>query len=160
MYFVSYNREKAVEYAKKWYNSRNNAYYNFDGLGGDCTNFASQCVFAGSGVMNYRRDTGWYYNSPNDRGAAWSGAPYFISFLLNNKAEGPFGESAEITELEKGDLIFLNNSFEFYHTLIVTGFSYGEPLVCAHTDDAYMRNINTYSYYSASGVHIIGANRP
>ncbi|MEG1845309.1 MAG: amidase domain-containing protein, partial [Oscillospiraceae bacterium] len=29
-----YNREKAVDYAKKWAKSRNPAYYNFDKSGG------------------------------------------------------------------------------------------------------------------------------
>lgn len=31
---LAYNREKAVEYAKKWALERNPAYYNFDGIGG------------------------------------------------------------------------------------------------------------------------------
>lgn len=48
-----YNREKALEYAKKWAYKRNPKYYNFDLVGGDCTSFASQCIFAGSNIMNY-----------------------------------------------------------------------------------------------------------
>ena len=50
---VSYNREKAVSYAEKWAFSRNPRYMSFDGIGGDCTSFVSQCLYAGSGVMNY-----------------------------------------------------------------------------------------------------------
>ncbi|MGN1329526.1 MAG: amidase domain-containing protein [Eubacterium sp.] len=159
MYFISYDRKKAVEYAGKWYNKRNSAYLNFDGIGGDCTNFASQCLFAGTGVMNYRRDTGWYYNSPNDRAAAWSGSSYLIKFLLNNSGEGPVGEPGELYRLEIGDLIFLSNSAEYYHTLVVTGFSKEVPLVAAHTDDSFMRNLNTYYYDFATGVHILGAQK-
>ena len=37
-----YDRDKVIEYAKKWAYSRNPQYYNYDGIGGDCTNFASQ----------------------------------------------------------------------------------------------------------------------
>lgn len=36
-----YNREKAVEYAQKWALSRNPQFYDFDSLGGDCTNVGS-----------------------------------------------------------------------------------------------------------------------
>lgn len=159
MHFVNYNRKSALEYAEKWAKSRNNAYINFDGMGGDCTNFASQCLFAGIGVMNYQKDVGWYYNSPNDRAAAWSGAEYFIKFMLNNKSEGPFAAATSINNLEAGDFISLSNGTEYYHTLIVTGFSNGIPLVSAHTDDSYMRRLDTYHYAYATGIHILGANK-
>ena len=42
-----------TEYANKWAFSRNPKYYNFDNIGGDCTSFVSQCILAGSNVMNY-----------------------------------------------------------------------------------------------------------
>ena len=58
---VAYDRKAAVEYARKWAYGRNPAYYDFSRLGGDCTNFASQCVYAGSDVMNYTPVLGWYY---------------------------------------------------------------------------------------------------
>jgi len=35
---LPYNRVKAVEYAHKWAFGRNPKYFNFDKLGGDCTN--------------------------------------------------------------------------------------------------------------------------
>ena len=63
MNYKEYNRENAVKYAEKWAYSRNPRYYNFDSIGGDCTSFVSQCVFAGSNTMNYTKNTGWYYNS-------------------------------------------------------------------------------------------------
>ena len=40
-----HNRLNAVNYAKKWALSRNPDFYNFDLLGGDCTNFISQCIY-------------------------------------------------------------------------------------------------------------------
>lgn len=159
MQFVKYNRNNALEYAKKWAKLRNDAYMNFDGMGGDCTNFASQCLYAGVNVMNYQKDIGWYYNSPDDRAAAWSGAEYFVKFMLTNKQEGPFADSVSINKLEPGDFISLNNGYEYYHTLIVTGFSNGIPLVSAHTDDAYMRSLKTYHFKFAEGIHILGANK-
>ena len=62
-----YNRARAVAYAQKWAFSRNPAFLNFDGMGGDCTNFASQCLYTGSGIMNYTDTFGWYYRSSRDR---------------------------------------------------------------------------------------------
>ena len=56
-----YNRERAVEYAHKWAFSRNPRYYDFQNIGGDCTNFASQVIYAGCGEMNYTPTFGWYY---------------------------------------------------------------------------------------------------
>ena len=70
---IEYNRDLAVAYARQWAFRRNPAYYDFEKIGGDCTNFASQCLFAGIGVMNYTKDVGWYYRSLADRSAAWTG---------------------------------------------------------------------------------------
>ncbi|MEG0115374.1 MAG: amidase domain-containing protein, partial [Hydrogenoanaerobacterium sp.] len=50
---MPYDREKAIQYAHTWAYFRNPAYYNFEEIGGDCTNYASQCLYAGAGVMNY-----------------------------------------------------------------------------------------------------------
>ena len=66
-YLMPYNREKAVEYADTWAMGRNPAYYDYSNLGGDCTNFISQCLYAGGGIMNYTRDLGWYYNNVTTR---------------------------------------------------------------------------------------------
>ena len=47
-----YDRGSAVSYAHRWAYDRNPAFYDFSPLGGDCTNYASQCLLAGAGVMN------------------------------------------------------------------------------------------------------------
>lgn len=151
-----YNRAATVAYAKQWALSRNPRYLNFDGLGGDCTNFASQCLFAGSGVMNYTKDIGWYYNSPADRAAAWSGVHYLHKFLTANRGVGPFGEETELHQIAIGDLLFLQGGQALYHTLVVTGFQNGAPLVCCHTADSYMRPLSTYDYADIKPVHIEG----
>ena len=158
MHFVEYNRKAAAEYAKKWALSRNPEYYSFDGIGGDCTNFASQCLYAGCGVMNFTKDTGWYYISLNNRAPAWSSAEYFRSFLLENRGEGPFGIAREIHQLDIGDFISLSDGLRVYHTLFVVDVVDNMPLVAAHSNDAYNIPLSSYSYYKAMGVHIIGGN--
>ena len=92
---IPYDRSKAAAYAEKWAFSRNPRYISFDGMGGDCTSFVSQCLYAGTGVMNYTRDTGWYYNSASDRAAAWSGVPYLYRFEL-------MGTPDDINTVRKG----------------------------------------------------------
>lgn len=59
MKIVEYNRGLALAYAKRYALSRNNAYLDFSSLGGDCTNFVSQCLYAGARKMNYTPVFGW-----------------------------------------------------------------------------------------------------
>lgn len=99
------------------------------------------------------------YGTPDDRAAAWAGAPYFRQFLLGNTKSGPYAEVRETENLEIGDFITLFNGENYYHTLIVVGFSEKMPLIAAHTNDAYMRRLDTYHFHSAQGLHILGARR-
>lgn len=159
MIIVDYNRIATVNYSKEWALKRNPNYFNFNSIGGDCTNFASQCIYAGSGIMNYSRNNGWYYNSINDRAPAWTSAEYFRRFLLTNNSVGPFGIETALYDLEIGDIISLYNGNEYYHSLVVVDMSRDVPLVCAHTDDSYMRRFDTYYYESFSPIHIIGVRK-
>lgn len=140
----NYDRPAAVAYAEKWALSRNPAYYNFDPVGGDCTNFVSQCLYAGAGVMNFTPDTGWYYRSPSDRAAAWTGVKYLYRFLTRNHSVGPYAHEVSASQVLPGDIIQLGTaSGEFYHSLFITQT---EPtiLICAHTFDA--RNVPLFQY--------------
>ncbi len=156
MYEKQYNASAAVMYAKKWALSRNRAYYNFDSIGGDCTNFASQCIFAGSGVMNYTKTFGWYYRSLADRAPAWSGVEYLYNFLVGNKSVGPYGHEVDRNDIQPGDIVQLGTSAgDFYHTPVIVAVK-PQILVCAHTFDALNRPLNSYNYDVARFVHIDG----
>lgn len=80
-----YKREEVLEYAKKWAYSRNPKYYNYEYIGGDCTNFVSQCIYAGCNTMNYNVNSGWYYKTANNKSPSWTGVKYLYDFLINNK---------------------------------------------------------------------------
>lgn len=57
-----YSGTTAKNYAHTWYNSFNTASYpNMEGMGGDCTNFVSQCMKAGGIPM----DSSWYCYKKN-----------------------------------------------------------------------------------------------
>lgn len=168
MIIKEYDRNAVFTYAKRWAFARNPKYYNFDALGGDCTNFASQCVFAGAQVQNYTPVYGWYYISPNDRTASWTGVEYFYNFLIGNgktsdsgdgigNGAGPFAVEVTQNEIEVGDIIQLGRANgDFYHSPVVVGFSNGVPLIAAHTYDAFMRPINSYRFERIRYIHILG----
>ena len=79
--FMRYNRNLAATYARKWALGRNPQYYNYDKLGGDCTNFISQCLFAGKMEMNYR-GYGWYYRNANEKSPSWTGVEFLYDFYF------------------------------------------------------------------------------
>ena len=166
MRVIEYDRNKAVAYARQWAFRRNPAYYDFENIGGDCTNFASQCLYAGAGVMNYTPDVGWYYQSPTNRAAAWTGVEYFYNFLIGNFAgvgegAGPFAEEVALADVKIGDFIqFGRATGDFYHTPVVVGFSRGVPLLAAHSYDAYNRLLTSYRYEQLRCIHIIGVRVP
>ncbi len=154
---VPYDRIKATEYAKEWAYLRNPGYYDFQNLGGDCTNFASQCLLAGSGVMNY---PSWYYYNLNDRSPSWTGVEFLYDFLVKNKGLGPRGEECGIEDVKKGDLVQLdfNGDGHYSHTPVITSVSYPPSasgiLVSAHTADSKDRPLDTYSFRKARFIHI------
>ena len=153
-----YRRDRAVEYAKRYAFSQNPIFGNFRGIGGNCTNFVSQCVYAGSCVMNYTPTYGWYYRSLNDRSPSWTGVDYFYDFMTTNAGVGPFAREVGSDILENGDVIQLaKNEGGFYHTLLVVGFDGEDILVAAQTDDAYARPLSSYTYDYSRFLKILGA---
>lgn len=161
MKIKEYDRQKAIDYAHLWAYRRNPAYYNFDAIGGDCTSFISQCVYAGSSVMNHTKDTGWYYNHVNDRAPGWSGVPYLYQFLTTNKGLGPFGTQTSMEQIEEGDIIQLSfDGTNFVHSLFVVEIDGINDLnhikIATHTYDSDNRIAATYTFQNIRFIHIEG----
>ena len=152
-----YDRARALTYARRWAFARNPLFNDYSPYGGDCTAFASQCALAASLVMNFTPTFGWYYISDADRAPAWTGVAPFYRFLTQNEAEGPFGREGTREELEIGDFIQLGRAEDdFYHTLVVVAREGEEIFVAAHTDDAFMRALSSYTYERARFLHVLG----
>lgn len=152
-----YNRQKVYDYAKKWSYDRNPKYYNYDSIGGDCTNFGSQCIFAGCNQMNYSKNNGWYYINGNNKSPSWTGVEFLFNFLTSNKGLGPKGEVSNINTLDIGDIVQLSfNGTTFSHTLIVikNGLSVYDTLIAAHTDDVFGKSVAQYSFQKYRCIHI------
>ena len=159
----SYRRDDAVSYAKQWAFRRNPRYLDFSNMGGDCTNFASQCIYAGSGVMNYTQTFGWYYNSARDLAPAWTGVEYLYNFLTGNQKEGPFAKESPLHEAEPGDVIQLAIHHEWYHhSPVVVDVREPTPdgiLLAAHSYDSLMRPLSSYDYRKLRLLHIEGVRK-
>ncbi len=157
-----YDRDVAVAYAHRWAYSRNPRFYDYQNIGGDCTNFVSQCLYAGTGIMNFTPVFGWYYIDANAKSPSWTGVPYLFDFLKREQTSvGPIGEEVTISKIEPGDILQLSfDGIHYQHTPIVVQIS--EPitpetiLVAAHSDDADYRPLNTYQYKNIRYIHIAG----
>ncbi len=156
MLVKSYNRKNAIQYAKQWAYKRNPKYYNFDKIGGDCTNFVSQCLFSGCNVMNYTPNVGWYYNNLSDRTPSWTGVEYLYKFLVTNNGVGPFGIQTNENEITVGDIVELGSFNGFYHAMIITKIVDGLIYTSSHTIDSFDRPLTSYNYERIRYIHILG----
>ncbi len=158
-----YNRENAVLYARTWALSRNPLFADFTGRGGNCTNFVSQCLLAGSCAMEYSNPFGWFYLSEGERAPAWTGVEFLYDYLVgsgdypeNGNRSGPYGREVRMNRVQVGDVVQLAREGDYYHTLLVTGFDRGDILVSAQSDDALDRRLSTYNYEELRFIHIDG----
>ena len=163
---IPYDRAAAVSYAHKWAFGRNPAYYDYESIGGDCTNFASQCLYQGTGVMNYTPNYGWYYLDANRKAPAWTGVEFFYDFLVRReRSPGPFAAETGLSELMPGDFVQLRFQAEgFGHTPIVveTGFppTLEHTLTASHSADSDWRPLSSYEFTQIRFLHVLGAWSP
>ena len=85
--YIPYDRGRAVEYARRWALERNPIFEDYTGIGGDCTNFVSQCLHYAGIPMNYDR-YGWFFISLYNRAPAWTGVNEFWDFGTTNTGVG------------------------------------------------------------------------
>ena len=161
MTIKNYDRQKAVDYAEKWALSKNPRYLSYSGIGGDCTNFISQCIYEGSGIMNYTDLYGWYYKNGNNKSPSWTGVKFLYNFLTSNNGVGPFGSETMVDYAEIGDIIQLGNiDGTFYHSLIVTRIegkaSPNTIAVASHSVDSLNRPLDSYDFAAVRFIHIEG----
>lgn len=147
---MSYNREVACQYALKYALGRNKEYYDFSALGGDCTNFVSQCVYAGLGKMDFRYN-GWYYIDLNNRSPSWTGVEEFGNYLLNNEREIISGRIVDFDEVEIGDVIQLRQGERFNHSLFVTKIDFPilslkDIFVSCHSADRLNARLSSFIF--------------
>ncbi|MNW38711.1 Putative amidase domain-containing protein [Fontibacillus panacisegetis] len=136
---IVYRREDAVLYADRWWDSFNPEFSAFEV---DCTNYISQCLFAGGAPINYtgKRESGWWYKGYVGGREAWSYSWSVANALERHLTHSNSGLRAELVDrpeqLELGDVIIYDwdGNGSYQHSTIVTAFDAGGmPLVNAHT---------------------------
>ena len=131
---------------------------SFKGLGGDCTNYISQCLLAGGGVMNYSNN-GWFYVDSNNRAPSWTGVKFLTNFLLSGKTPGFRVEVINKDNLQIGDIVQIRqNPNRFNHTMIVTNIKGGKIYVSAPSNDCLDKPLDDYKYIEIMCLHILGIN--
>ena len=162
---IPYNREKAIAYARRWALERNPRFYNFSEIGGDCANFASQCIYEGVGVMNFTPVHGWFYRSIGERAPAWSSVNYLHKFLTGNKdGSGPYAIEVELADMQPGDIIQIATYVpNFHHTMVVVQAdrpqTFEDVLIAAHSYDSLDRPLSTYDIAKIRCIHILGGRK-
>lgn len=129
--FYGYNISRAVDYALTYALEMNPQFGNYEKLGGDCTNYVSQCLYAG-GIpfdeegLDVRYE--WYWFSETMRAPSWTAADSLKFYMENNnKVEQPSlglrAKPISIYDLLRGDVIqFVDGDDQAYHSIICTGY--------------------------------------
>lgn len=144
---LNIRRVKATEYADRYCGaasptgeySYNKKYRNYNPLGGDCANFASQVLHEGGG---FRKTHTWNYGK--DGSQAWLNAHAFKGYLLYSGrasviAYGSYEKVFKASfKLLPGDIVAYEKKGKVKHVSVVTGAdSKGYPLVNCHNTDRY-----------------------
>ncbi|WP_019007717.1 amidase domain-containing protein [Cohnella laeviribosi] len=137
---AAYRREEAVAYAELWWDRPNPAFEHFEV---NCTNYVSQCLFAGGAPMNYtgRRESGWWYkgfvNGKEQWSFSWAVANSLQHYLSFPRSFGLRAQAVESPrQLMLGDVICYDwdGNGRYQHNTVVTAFTPdGMPLVNANT---------------------------
>ncbi|MFZ7133012.1 MAG: amidase domain-containing protein [Eubacteriales bacterium] len=143
-YKLTGRRKDAVTYADKYSSavkdsSYNNKYRNYNPVGGDCANFASQILYEGG---KFKKNSIWNY----DKGGSmtWIKAQNLTEFLLYNGraskiAVGSYTDVYKAAyKLQPGDIVAYEEKGDIKHISVVTGYdSKGYPMVNCHNVDRY-----------------------
>ena len=118
----------------------NPKYRNFNSLGGDCANFASQILFEGG---KFRKNSAWNYEKGKGN-KAWINASGFNSYMLNSGrasliVSGTYQQVLKASyKLLPGDYVAYEVKGKVTHISVVTGIdSKGYSLVNSHNTDRY-----------------------
>lgn len=145
---LNQRRVNAVEYADRYCGaaadeefgfSYNKKYRDYNPLGGDCANFASQILFEGG---KFKKTGAWNYTNSGTK--SWINAQAFKDYMLNSGrasviAKGTYNQVFKASfKLLPGDFVAYEKKGKVTHISVVTGAdSKGYSLVNCHNTDRY-----------------------
>ncbi len=138
-----YSPDKAAAYADKWVAKDGNgkvtagkynpAYMNMNSIGGDCTNYVSQCIYAGGMAMNNT----WFYKSPSNFSGEWSTSRRHYPYM---SSRGKGIKNPKAADIWKGCPVYYQSegNANISHTTICVGNdASGVPVINSHNNDYY-----------------------
>lgn len=146
---INRRRKKALNYAEKYcgaaslpgysYNYNSN-YKNYNNLGGDCANFASQILYEGG---DFTKNTTWnYYRGAGSK--SWVNAHSFNNYMVYSGRASliAYGKYEKVLrqsyKLLPGDYIAYEKKDRVVHISVVSGYdTKGYTLVVSHNTDRY-----------------------
>lgn len=123
-----YDREAAVAYADSYIEVQNEEWPYYGGRGGNCQNYASQCLIAGGIPMDIYGTSVWKWysesmsNGPGAQGrsSSWTGVDQFVHYVKNNSGYGLVAETeAPYYTGEAGDLLHMGTEGDWRHTVVI-----------------------------------------
>ena len=172
---TSYNRDAAIEYANSWVGERNytGVYLAYDEYGGNCQNFASQCLYAGGLDMDCSGYSQWKfysktlneYATASGRSYSWTGVEPFFNYCRDNTGVGIAANTDwGIAYAQKGDVIQVGAMGQWRHSVFVTDVIYDENgyakeiIIASNTADRINYPLSAYIYTAPRLIHIVGQN--
>ncbi|HEY8981308.1 MAG TPA: amidase domain-containing protein [Streptomyces sp.] len=143
---ASYNYNKMVAYADKYWNRHNGAYRTYDN---DCTNFISQAMLEGGwgpkgGAIIQRTSNKYWFYGPTTwtTSYTWAGAENWYWFA--NKHAKRTKALDNVWKLAASDVLQADwgrdNNID--HTMIVTKKYRGTPYLTYHTNDTHNKSLS------------------
>lgn len=173
----NFDRDSALEYAKKWVNTRNKEWSTFDA---NCQNYASQVIYNGGIPMDYQGNAiehlqwKFYDTSYNEKQVAsgyiytWTYVPYFYTYAKNNTGSGLCADvDVNVYYAEAGDIIHVGTNVTDMgpgkHSVVSMGPYKKENkvidiLVNSNTVDLENYPLSAYVYPYVSLIKIYGYN--
>lgn len=170
----SYDKDKAIAYARKWALGRNDGTGRFNAYKYDCMNFASQCVYAGLGGSETTHDTEymdksgdeidekWYWND----GESWCSCSDFRKYVSNDESDS-INLKTDIYEIKvggqlsfwvdpTGSVAHVDSNVSYGHAIFITDYEsllLKDLYFCAHTTDRLNEKYGVH--YADSPAYII-----
>ncbi|WP_282794621.1 amidase domain-containing protein [Streptomyces sp. CC224B] len=139
----AYDYSAMARYTEKYWRTYNTAYRQFNGAGGDCTNFVSQALKAGGwksvpGTSSDYRN--WWYDGARQSGS-WVGVNEWAWFTLSNRRAPNL---TNVYQLDVGDVLqvdFDRNGSKDHSMMVTYRDRRGMPYLTYHSTDTYRRSL-------------------
>lgn len=160
-----YDRAAAERYMRQYDHQRNDRWYAYDDVGGNCMNFGSQVLLVGGIPMDEEGGSKWFWRGQNDLDLSWINVGRFYSYARENRGYGLVADTeANYYTGGVGDILILGPDGGHNHTTVISGIvrnELGETvdyLLCSNTTNYTDFPAGAYYYTSHRLIKIYGWN--